>query len=48
MWSAPTASNSLDNSKVLAVRVPTAYLNNYKDSTLNPWVNITDSKFVWY
>ena len=47
LW--PDSNNyALYNSSVVNVRVPSAYLNNFKNATTYPWVNITDSKFIWY
>ena len=30
------------------VYVPNAYISNYRDSTLEPWVYIPDANFIWY
>lgn len=48
VWYAAVTDSTLSNSYVSTVYVPSAYLNNFKNSTKRPWVNITDSKFTWY
>ena len=32
----------------ITVYVPNAYISNYRDSTLEPWVLIPDANFIWY
>lgn len=41
-------STTLSDSYVSTVSVPSAYLQNFIDSTLYPRRSITNSKFVWY
>jgi len=41
-------SNTLFNTNVTQINVPSAYLNNFTNSTIYPRRSITDSKFVWY
>lgn len=48
VWYSSYSSDTLNNSYVDTVRVPNAYLNNFKNSSNWPWTNITDSKFIWY
>ena len=48
VWYGAYNSYTLDNSYVTSVSVPSAYLNNFKNSSNYPWVWITDSKFIWY
>lgn len=48
VWYSSYNDLSLPNAYTTTVYVPTAYLNNYKNSTINPRQYITDSKFVWY
>ena len=48
IWPATPNANSLQNSYVTTVRVPSAYLNNFKNATTYPWSAIDDSKFIWY
>ena len=47
VWYAST-NNTLSDTYVSAVLVPSAYLQNFKDATTYPRSWITDSKFVWY
>ena len=42
------ASTVLTTNYITQVRVPSAYLNNFKSTTKRPWVDISDSKFVGY
>lgn len=48
VWYAAYNIYALDNTYVTSVSVPSAYLNNFKNATTRPRVDITDSKFVWY
>lgn len=48
VWYASANSNTLLNSYVTSVSVPSAYLTNFKNTTNQPWYSITDSKFIWY
>lgn len=48
VWAASSDANTLENSYVTQVKVPSAYLNNFKNATVQPRSSITDSKFVWY
>lgn len=48
IWPATPKANALQNSYVTTVRVPSAYLNNFKNATTYPWSDIDDSKFIWY
>ena len=45
-WSYNEAT--LPNNLIATVQVPSAYLNNFINASVNPRLNITDSKFVWY
>ena len=48
VWYASYANDTLAASYVTSVSVPSAYLNNFKNTSNRPRVNIDDSKFVWY
>lgn len=48
VWYASYSNQTLQDYYVSQVQVPSAYLNNFINSTKQPRVNITDSKFVWY
>lgn len=41
-------SNTLSNTYVSVVLVPSAYLSNFTWASIQPRSSITDSKFVWY
>ena len=41
-------SDTLPNSYVTSVSVPSVYLTSFKNTTNQPWYNITNSKFIWY
>ena len=47
-WNEPSYDSSLKNIYITQVQVPSAYLQNFIDTTNKPRVNITDSKFIWY
>ena len=42
------SQRTLQDAYVTSVSVPSAYLNNFKNTSNYPWVWITDSKFIWY
>lgn len=48
VWYASYDNNTLNNSYVTSVSVPSAYLSTFQNTSNRPRVNITDSKFVWY
>lgn len=48
VWYNSYNQDTLQNSYVTSVSVPSAYLTNFKNSSNYPWVWITDSKFIWY
>ena len=48
VWYNSDDQNTLQNDYVTSVYVPSAYLTNFKNASNNPWVWITDSKFIWY
>jgi hypothetical protein len=48
VWYASADALTLQYWPVTQVQVPSAYLNNFKSTSNNPWVNISDDKFVWY
>lgn len=48
VWYNSYNQDTLENSYVTSVSVPSAYLTNFKNSSNYPWVWITDSKFIWY
>lgn len=48
VWYSAASNDVLQNTYVTSVSVPSAYLNNFKNSSNYPWVWITDSKFIWY
>lgn len=48
VWYNWAAANALYNDRVTQVSVPSAYLQNFIDTTNNPRWSITDSKFIWY
>lgn len=45
---ASSSTDTLDNDYVTQVKVPTTYLNNFKNFNDAPRSLISDSKFVWY
>lgn len=48
VWYASYNADTLQNSYVTTVSVPSAYLSNFTWSSKYPRRSITDSKFVWY
>lgn len=48
VWYASYTTDTLDNTYVTSVSVPSDYLNNFKSSTDVPRLYIDDSKFIWY
>lgn len=48
VWYASYAANTLENSYVTSVSVPSAYLSNFTWASVQPRSSIDDSKFIWY
>lgn len=48
VWYASDDSDTLQNSYVTTVNVPSAYLSNFTWASVQPRSSITDSKFIWY
>lgn len=48
VWYASYDALTLQYWPVTQVQVPSAYLSNFKSSTINPRVNIPDDRYVWY
>lgn len=48
VWYAAGNVYALLNAYTASVYVPSAYLNNFKNSSKRPWSDIDDSKFIWY
>lgn len=48
VWYASYDSDTLANSYVTTVSVPSAYLSNFTWASIEPWVSIDDNKFIGY